>query len=860
MFDRILAPLLSAPLGREPRRVGRRRLSSLLPIGVAFALAVSSSLAAIGPATANPPAVDPTTETSIQYQEAVAHAGATFSFVPGGVVSIPFRPRPGDSSTIDGGAPIALPAAQGSDQAAPNTLGPGSVTPNGIGSTLRRQVLGFLPYWEVSATIDYDTLSTIAYFGVDLNEADGSLNKAGNGWNGWVSSTMSSVINNAHLHGTRVVLTVESFAWDSAGATAQTTLLSNPAASLTAAQQIAAEVSRRGADGVNLDFEPIASGQAANYVAFVRTLRTELDKVHSGYELTFCANGLPSSYDLTGLTNPGAADAVFIMGYDFRGGSPATTGSQDPLTSPLVYDLTNAVEAFKAKVPVSKIILGLPFYGRAWSTGTSIGLNAVPADPNVYGQPAAVYYSTAATLAATVDADHLGKIYDTVEQTAWTAYYGTYGTLPTWRELYFDDAQALGARLDAIDGWNLRGVGIWALGYDNNFGNGDLTHAIATHMETGGATFVPIAPLRFLDTRSGNGLSGTLSAGVPRTFQVTGRGGVPANATAVTGNLTVVGETDSWAVYLGPDANPAPATSSINFLRGDIVSQGLTVALGSGGTLSATYISSAGNTTDLVFDVTGYFVPDTSGATYLPLNPVRLLDTRAGNGLSGVLTAGAPRTFQVAGRGGVPSNAVAVTGNLTVVDATMSWAIALGPVATSSPTTSTINFSTGQILANGLTVGLSATGTLSATYLSKPGNTTDLVFDVSGYFVPGSSGSKFIAIPAVRPVDTRVASGVLSAGVPRTLQVTGGDGVPSTATAITANITVVRPTGPWAAFLGPVATASPSTSSLNFLAGDIRGNGLTIPLGSGGTLSATYLSTSGNTTDLVVDVTGYFAP
>jgi spore germination protein YaaH len=860
MFDRILAPLLSAPLGRMPTRMSRRISSPLLPIGVAIVLAASASLAGTTPAMANPAGAAATTEPSIQYQEAVAHAGDTFVFPQGGVVNVPFRPRAGDSSTVDGAAPIPLPAGQGSGVATPSATAPGPVTPNGTSSTLRREVFGFLPSWELGTTLDYDSLSTIAYFGIDLDQNDGSLHTSDSDWANWRSSTMTTIINTAHLHGTRVELTVESMAWDTNGATAQTTLLSNPTASLNAARQIAAEIGSRGADGVNLDFEPIASGQKANYTAFVRMLRTELDKVHPGYELTFCANGMPSSYDLTGLTNPGAADAVFIMGYDFRGGSPATTGSIDPLISSSAYDLGNAVDAFKAQVPVSKIILGLPFYGKAWSTGTSTGQNAVPVDPNVYGQPAAVYYSTAAPLAATVDGTHLGRKYDTVEQSAWTAYFGTYGGSPTWRELYFDDAQSLGVRLDAIDGWNLRGVGIWALGYDNNGGNGDLTHAIATHMETGGSTFAPITPVRLLDTRANNGLPGRLSAGVPSTFQVSGRGGVPANATAVTGNLTVVGETSGWAVYLGPDANPAPTTSSINFVQGDIVSQGLTVALSAAGTLSATYISNAGNATDLVFDVTGYFVPDTSGATYLPLNPVRLLDTRAGNGLSGVLTAGTPRTFQVAGRGGVPANAIAVTGNLTVVDATMSWAVALGPVATSSPTTSTINFSTRQIIANGLTVGLSSAGTLSATYLSKPGNTTNLVFDVSGYFVPGSSGAKFLPIAAARPVDTRISGGPLSAGVPRTFQVTGGDGVPASATAITGHITVVLPTGPWAAFVGPVATASPSTSSLNFLAGQIRDNGLTMTLGSGGTLSATYMSTSGNTTDLVVDVTGYYAP
>ncbi len=75
-------------------------------------------------------------------------------------------------------------------------------------------------------------------------------------------------------------------------------------------------------------------------------------------------------------------------------------------------------------------------------------------------------------------------------------------------------------------------------------------------------------------------------------------------------------------------------------------------------------------TFDLVFDVTGYFVPGSAGSTYVPLPPARLLDTRAGTGLGGPFTAHAPRTFQVAGVGGVPATAVAVTGNLAVTGQT----------------------------------------------------------------------------------------------------------------------------------------------------------------------------------------------
>ncbi len=49
-------------------------------------------------------------------------------------------------------------------------------------SGLRRQVFGFLPYWELSgaqSSLNYDVLSTIAYFSVGAN-ARGDLRKRSN--------------------------------------------------------------------------------------------------------------------------------------------------------------------------------------------------------------------------------------------------------------------------------------------------------------------------------------------------------------------------------------------------------------------------------------------------------------------------------------------------------------------------------------------------------------------------------------------------------------------------------------------------------------------------------------------------------
>ena len=248
--------------------------------------------------------------------------------------------------------------------------------------------------------------------------------------------------------------------------------------------------------------------------------------------------------------------------------------------------------------------------------------------------------------------------------------------------------------------------------------------------DASGATYVPVAPARLVDTRIGNGLNGPFAAQAPRTFQVAGLGGVAANAVAVTGTLTVTGQSGAGYFYLGPDPVSLPGSSTLNFPRGDTRATGVTVALGADGTLSATL--GMGESAHLVFDVTGYFVPDGSGATFVALSPSRLLDSRFGNGLSGPFAAYTPRAFQVASLGGVPSGAVAVTGTLTVTGQSGSGYVYLGPDPISAPTSSTLNFPMGDTRANGVTVALGLDGTLSATL--GPSGTTHLLWDVTGYF------------------------------------------------------------------------------------------------------------------------------
>ncbi len=63
-------------------------------------------------------------------------------------------------------------------------------------------------------------------------------------------------------------------------------------------------------------------------------------------------------------------------------------------------------------------------------------------------------------------------------------------------------------------------------------------------------------------------------------------------------------------LFPGPAAADDPTSSTLNFPLGDDRANEVTVALGTGGTLSITSVGSdAGSSAQVIFDVTGYFVP-----------------------------------------------------------------------------------------------------------------------------------------------------------------------------------------------------------------------------------------------------------
>jgi PKD repeat protein len=113
-----------------------------------------------------------------------------------------------------------------------------------------------------------------------------------------------------------------------------------------------------------------------------------------------------------------------------------------------------------------------------------------------------------------------------------------------------------------------------------------------------------------------------------------------------------------------------------------------------------------------------------------------------------------------------------------------------------------------------------------------------------------------------RIYDSRQGPGPLVSAVTRILPGTGACGVPAGARALAANVTVISPTGSGYVTFFPGNYPQPSTTMISFSAGDTRSNHMILPLATtgGGTFAALASIAGNGNVQLVIDVSGYYAP
>jgi len=243
--------------------------------------------------------------------------------------------------------------------------------------------------------------------------------------------------------------------------------------------------------------------------------------------------------------------------------------------------------------------------------------------------------------------------------------------------------------------------------------------------------FVPVVPARITDTRAGSGNTNhglTLTAGATLPVQVTGVGGIPASGvTAVVLNATVTDTTKAGFLTVFPTGASLPLASNLNWTAGVTVPNRVIVPVGTGGQVS--FYNGLGSA-DLIVDVNGYFTDSSgTGASFVPLTPTRIVDTRTGGATLG---PGATMTVTVAGNGGVgATGAKAVVLNVTVVNPTTASALTVWSGGGTRPVSSDLNFVLRQTVPNLVVVMLSATGQID---IFNASGSTNVIVDIVGWY------------------------------------------------------------------------------------------------------------------------------
>ena len=248
-----------------------------------------------------------------------------------------------------------------------------------------------------------------------------------------------------------------------------------------------------------------------------------------------------------------------------------------------------------------------------------------------------------------------------------------------------------------------------------------------------GGRFVPAPePYRLLDTRLGRGAppakpgrDGSLDVAV------LGVGPVPSTGVAaVVLNVTATEATGAGFVTAWPSGTSTPTVSNLNLEQaGQTRANLVSVRVGAGGRVSL--FTQAG--THLLADVAGWYTddtaPDVDTGLFVPVVPVRVLDTRVH---PGGLSPKASIDLRVAGTVAVPPvNASAVAINLTATDTTAAGFISSWPAGLGRPDASNLNAErAGQTLPNAAIVRMNP----AAISLYTQGG-GQLIVDVNGWFV-----------------------------------------------------------------------------------------------------------------------------
>lgn len=321
------------------------------------------------------------------------------------------------------------------------------------------EVFGWHPYWMGSAWKSYpfELISTISYFSYKLDPKTGSYTNPEQ-MQEWRETAM---IDSAKLKKTKVLLTVSSHGYKN-----NNSFLGDQSKWSIMIDSLTSLLKHRDADGVDINFEGLPYLKRGSFNRFIEVLRKRLNQNITNktpiISMTLPAVDSREIFDVLYLNK--FVDLFVIMGYDYNTG-PQLQGAVAPLL-PFETEnisLNNTLKYYlDIGIDPKKTILALPYYGSMWEgTLSEDGSTSTMFERKVtYREIRSLFNEDFVTR---------NKLSPVLEKKSMTNYFNINYPDNTSKEVWFDDDYTLGKKYDFALTNKLKGVGIWALGYDNGY-------------------------------------------------------------------------------------------------------------------------------------------------------------------------------------------------------------------------------------------------------------------------------------------------------------------------------------------------------------------------------------------------------
>lgn len=296
---------------------------------------------------------------------------------------------------------------------------------------------------------NFSMLWGLSYFSYTLEPETGNY-KSIHQWK------TTSLIDSAKAKGCKVFLSVSNF-----GGKNNATFLKNLKAQKTLIDSISSLLAFRSADGINIDFEGVSKEDKESYTNFIIEISKSLKQDNPNYKISLCLYAIDwnNVFDIQAI-DP-YIDFYTLMGYDYYGSFSKTTGPVTPFKTSQLFGngLEASVDYYNDKgVDLSKLIIGLPYYGAEWYTN-SPEIGAIVSEFKSHPRYHTIKDIYIDSLKTPVQFDKKSS----------SSYLIIEDSSKKYRQLFFEDATSLSIKYDWIKSNKIGGVGIWALGYDDGY-------------------------------------------------------------------------------------------------------------------------------------------------------------------------------------------------------------------------------------------------------------------------------------------------------------------------------------------------------------------------------------------------------